>query len=157
MSKLTRSLKQTSFTKDLFTDIGNIPLVAANSCGLALVIGFGSRKLFYHPDISVAEVNRNCPELQNEAPVRYEDAYTFRNQTASFASSIEKYGVPFARLFLGKDQSNKWELSWTKTQAEQLVPLERTNYFDDELYSDVQPSQISLSEDNYHHHRDALV
>lgn len=141
----SRTLKPKSFWNNLFTDKGNIPLVAANAAGALLVVGFGGRKMFYHPDISISEELRSSGLVQNETPVRLQDADAFRNQTRQFATQIEKIGLPIINLFVGpQGPSAKWNLEFTEQVVP--VPLERTNHFQDGLYQDVAPIASALDE-----------
>eukprot|EP00461_Guttulinopsis_vulgaris_P001415 UN01415 len=143
-------IKQSSYTKALFTDTGNIPLVIANSAGGALVLTFGLRKLFYHPDISVSDELRKSNEVENETPLRLEDADSFRTQTRRFAAWIEPKGLQTVKLLTGAQDvesvSPKWDLTFTKTDVKEMIPLERTNFFDDGLYEETSPSDYASLE-----------
>eukprot|EP00461_Guttulinopsis_vulgaris_P009472 UN09540 len=85
---LGHMVKKTSYTKDLFTDVGNRPIVAANLVAATMVVTVATRKLFYHPDISVDAALRTSNEVQNELPQRLDDAGAFRGQTKAFASFL---------------------------------------------------------------------
>jgi len=157
---LVKAATQTSFTKSLFTDTGNIPLVIANSCGALLVISHCSRKMFYHPDVSVSDELRNSHAVQNETLTRLTDADLFRNQTASFARWIEPKGLATAGWLTGQTPSTmyaKWDLSFTKMDSADLLPLERTNFFDDGLYEDAEPKLLSLNEEVQQTHKTQTI
>lgn len=140
---------QTSFVKNLFTDFGNIPLVAANSAGCALVLVFAGRKALYHPDIGFADAQRLNNKVQNENAKRLEDADVFRQQHIRVAAAMEPLAQPIISYFSGnKVNIPKWKLSFAQTPVEDLVPLERTDFFDDGLYLGKKPSKLALNEDN---------
>lgn len=149
-----KQVKQTSYVKDLFTDFGNIPLVFVNSAGATLILVFGGRKLFYHPDIGVSEGHRNAKDVQNEGPQRYENADVFRQQTKSFANAITSASTPIMQRVTGSDELySKWHLDFIKNAPIER-PLEETNYFEDDLYVDNTPSEYTLPEDNFKQYKD---
>ena len=47
----------------------------------------------------------------------------------------------------------KWNLDFTRTPVQDLIPLERTNFFEDGLYEETTPSNLASSEDNYNYDR----
>lgn len=142
--------KQNHFIKNLFTDSGNIPLVIANGAGLALVIGFGMRKLVYHPDIGLTDATRFNDACQNEPQSRLDDADAFRRHHIWFSGVLEPIGNAFVSFWTGTNGRNspKWQLNFAQTPVHELVPLERTNFFDDGMYEKVKASDYALNEDN---------
>lgn len=97
-------------------DFGNLPLVLANSVGACAILAFGMRKLFFHPDVAIAEVNRFSPEVQNETPQRMESAAQFRDQTRFFASILQPISsfiistVTGVKQGHGDDETDQWSL-----------------------------------------------
>ena len=108
----------------------------------------------YHPDISVSDELRFSNAVQNETPVRLQDADSFREHTRFFAKVLEPTAQPLIKLATGYDTTTaKWNLEFTKTPVKDLVPLERTNFFDDGLYEETTPSELASIEDNYNYDR----
>lgn len=66
-----------------------------------------------------------------------------------FAKVLEPIAQPLVAALTGVDKvTPKWQLKFAQTPVEDLVPLERTNFFDDGLYQDRSPSKLSLNENN---------
>jgi hypothetical protein len=145
--------KQTSFTKSIFTDTGNIPLVLANAAGCVLVVSFMGRKVFFHPDVGVSSANRFSNDICNETSDRVESAMTFRSQTRFFGSMLTPLAGPIMTFMTGSDRGvagnyhDKWSLEFLKnTDIE--APLESTNHFDDDLFTETSPCEFSLNTPN---------
>ena len=94
--------------------------------------------------MSITEQNR----LYDETESRAADTNTFRKQHSFFASLLEPVAVKLVSNDLGGAPSSKWNLSFSKTPVEELVPLEKTNYFNDSLYETTFPTTFSLNENN---------
>jgi len=125
-----------------------------SGAGAALVLIFGGRKLFYHPDISVSDELRFSNAVQNETPLRLKDADTFREHTRIFATVLEPLAQPMMKAATGYDKNTaKWNLDFTRTPVQDLIPLERTNFFEDGLYEETMPSDLASSDDNYNYDR----
>eukprot|EP00461_Guttulinopsis_vulgaris_P009771 UN09842 len=135
--------KQTSYVKALFTDTGNIPIVGANLAAASLVVVFGGRKLLFHPDISVADELRKSGDVQNETPLRLDDAGRFRQQTVGFANTIYKPSIEILKTVVCSNHiEDKYSLEFVRKQSID-TPLEHTNWFDDGLYEDAEYTEFS--------------
>lgn len=141
--------KQKGVITMMLTDVGNFPLIAANSVGALAVIGFASRKSLFHPDVGISGENRFSNEVGNETPSRLESADQFRQQTRTFGRILQPISSPIVSLMTGRKQGggdveDKWSLSFlinTDVQA----PLEATNHFDDDLFTHIEASEFAMN------------
>jgi hypothetical protein len=127
--------------------LANLP---SNSfAGCLLVVTFLGRKAIYHPDIGISAGNRFSNDIQNEGIGRLEDADAYRQHHIVFAKVLEPLAAPLVSALVGNEVNTpKWKLNFAKTPVEDLVPLERTNFFDDGLYEQKKPSSLALNEEN---------
>lgn len=152
-----KQVKHTSPFKEMFSDFGNLPLIIANSAGLVMIMVVSTRKLFFHPDVSISDANRNSPLVQNETPERYDSGSQFREQTKAFANFLTPLSNAVMQTAVGTDQLyDKWHLDFVKT-APIVRPLEETNYFEDNLYSRETPDEYALPIDNTTLHKNYEV
>lgn len=146
------STKQRGVISLMFKDIGNAPLITANCVGGFAVCAFGARKLFYHPDIGIAEVNRFSNEVCNETEQRMESAHQFRAQTQFFGSFLHPISSFFMSTMTGQagkgygGEEDKWGLDFLRTVDAMQPPLESTNHFDDDLFTDVKVNKFTQNE-----------
>lgn len=152
-------VKQRGVKSIMLNDIGNFPLIAANVVGGIALTSFGLRKLFYHPDIGISEVNRFSNEICNETIDRLESADQFRSQTVFFAKVLQPLSsaIMSAELSSPKgysDETDKWSLSFIRNRDVMEPALENTNHFDDGLFETVKPSDFAKNQlDEYGHYR----
>lgn len=140
------------FIKKVVTDPGNIPILAANAAAGSLVLIFGARKLFFHPDIGIADAQRLSNDIQNEGPKRAQDADVFRQQTKLFGSIVQPLSAAIISLMTGQKQGvatkgDKWTLSFL-LNTDVNTPLENTNHFDDDLFVNVDADEYALNQPN---------
>jgi len=146
--------KHQGFIRKVVTDPGNIPIIGANLAACTLLLTFGSRKLFFHPDVGVSEANRFSDEVQNEGSIRLDQAMNFREQTRFFARVLtgkdESSFSPtnaIMELYTGRKASEKFGLGFLKN-TDIALPLESTDYFDDGLFVGNKSTEYSANISN---------
>lgn len=145
--------KQMGFVKQVVTDYGNYPILAANIAAASMIFIFGLRKVFFHPDVSISEMNRLTNEVQNEGPNRMDDAGLFRKQTRMFGELLRLPSIAVMKISTGTDQNQKFHLNFLR-ENEIPLPLESTNYFNDGLFEESEPKAFAKNEhnqSNYHY------
>jgi len=134
-------------------DSGNYPIIAANIVAASMLIIFSSRKLFFHPDVTIGGQNRFSPEVQNETSTRLDQALVFRGQTRTFARILTGDGEGFSptafimRIATGNEVSDKFKLGFLK-KTDIPLPLESTDYFDDGLFVGNKEAAFSANVNN---------
>lgn len=149
--KVKKLRTSTIFVKD----IGNTPILVANAVGATALVTFGLRKLFFHPDVAISEINRFNDPVQNETAQRLESSHAFRAQTRMFANFLVPISSRIISLVSGTkqgygDENDIWALSFIREREVMEPSYENTNAFDDGLFADVEPSDFAKNEiDHY--------
>lgn len=102
-----------------------------------MLVVFGSRKIFTHPDSRVSIEERSISDV---TPTRAEDAQTFRKHSGFFGTALAPLADALHSITLsGRGRRDDF---WHKAKLNTPVPtpLEHTNYFEDGLFKGAQPA-----------------
>lgn len=148
-SSLAGKVVKTGFARKVLNDSGNIPIILTNATAATLVIVCASRKLFFHPDISISDELRNSAGVQNETATRMDDSSQFRQQTIAWANLIRGTSGKIMNVVTGNQTAaENWKLDYIVNEGVE-TPLESTNYFQDGLFEKTSPNQKALQKKDY--------